>query len=147
MSHVQMRAEMKWPRRIEDNSSDEAAERATEAGPLAELLLLDEEEVLLCVAFVDEDGLDVREDVAAVEETEDDFCSAVEVESDEAADDEESEEPVPEELVLISVPVPHGIASPVGCLDSGGSVRFPSASAIPNRVVQAGLAPSLSVNW
>lgn len=86
----------------------------------------------------------VRIDVDAEEEAEEDSCSD---DDDEVFVEEPDEEESEDELVLTSFPLPQGMASPVGCLASGGSSSLPLGLAIPNLVVQAGFAPSLSVNW
>ena len=46
-----------------------------------------------------------------------------------------------------SAPVPHGMASPLGCVELAGSVVLPFASAIAKRVVQYVAVELGDVNW
>ena len=46
-----------------------------------------------------------------------------------------------------SAPVPHGMASPLGCVELAGSVVLPFASAIAKRVVQSTEDDAGVVNW
>lgn len=61
--------------------------------------------------------------------------------------EEEEEAPFVVDTALVSLPVPHGMAEPSGCVFWGGDVVCPDAEAMVQRVVHCGsLVPSV-VAW
>lgn len=91
---------------------------------------------------VDEAELVVLLDVGAL-------VALVLVELLESSDEEPEPEPEPEpdEAPLASLPMPHGMAGPSGCVANSGVVVSPSGEAIVKRVVHCGPASALLVNW
>lgn len=84
--------------------------------------------------------LELADDEAAEAEAE---AEALDPEAEAEAEDEPDEAAAEAPTIL---PLPQGIAGPSGCLEKGGAVTAPLASAMANRVVQVGSAP-LWVNW
>ena len=99
----------------------------------------DEEEDWLEVSSVFEDDEDDPLDEEEVLEEEVEF--PLDCESVEPEDEEEDEAP------FANLPTPQGIADPSGWVGLGAATTAPESEAMVKRVVQAGWAPFLSVNW